>query len=342
MKWRVVEIPELRGYVIEWAEPGNYLLSHRNQIYRTESLNPPFAHIADIDASLWRRAASASRLAQRLLRFSVNNLIPLSNGEIFVSFDKSVGLVRAGKFVSLDGLNRPCRTLRSSIAVDPNGDLYFGEYISNPERTPISIYRYTPGDDSVECVLELEGIRHVHGIYRDHYEDSFLCLTGDVAGECRMIRTRDKFQTFETIGSGDESWRAVSVLFTEDAIFYGTDAEHETNQIYCLNRATRDRKRLGEVSGTVFYSQALNRDLFFATTAEGAPSQKENVASILHVDPSGNLSEIAKFRKDRWNGTLFGFGTVYFPNIFSASSRLFFHLSALEGDNRTFEIIAND
>jgi hypothetical protein len=340
MTWKVVEIPELRGYVIEWAEPDNYLLSRRNQIYRSKELKPPFEHIADFTAPYWREVVSISRLGQRLLRFSVNNMIPLANGDIFVSFDKSVGLIRNGKYLPLGGLNRPCRTLRSSIAVGANGDLYFGEYISNPDRTRISIYRYKPGSDSVEAISEVEGIRHIHGIYRDPYEDSFLCLTGDSAGECRILRSSDRFLSFEELGSGDESWRAVSAIFTQDAIFYGTDAEHRTNVIFRLDRVTRERRNIGEVGGTVFYSQALKDDVFFATTAEGAPGQAENVATICRLTSSLGLSEIAKFRKDRWNRILFGFGTIYFPNIYSSPERLFFHLSALDRDNSTFELIA--
>lgn len=346
MSWRIKEVPELKGFVVEWAEPGNYLLSRRNQIYRSTDLKPPFELIAEVEAPFWREVGSFSRLGQRLLRFSVTNAIPLTDGEIFVSFDKSVGVIRNGKYLHLQGLERPCRILRSGAAIDEAGNLFFGEYVSNDDRGPVNIYRHVPGTgtDSVEKVFTFpkNSIRHIHGIYFDVYDRSLVCLTGDADSECRMLRTRDGFKTIETVGEGDESWRAVSVLFAADTIYYGTDAEYRANTIYELDRATGDRKMVGEVSGTVFYSQQFMGEMFFATTAENAPSQTENVAAIWNVDAAGNLKEITIFAKDRWHATLFGFGTVYFPHVSSTSDELFFSLSATERDNRTFRIVSND
>ena len=33
MKWTVEEVPELKGYTVEWAEPGNFYLSRRNVLF---------------------------------------------------------------------------------------------------------------------------------------------------------------------------------------------------------------------------------------------------------------------------------------------------------------------
>ena len=43
MEWRVEEIPELRGYTIEWAEDRDYILSKRNRLFRSTSLQKPLA-----------------------------------------------------------------------------------------------------------------------------------------------------------------------------------------------------------------------------------------------------------------------------------------------------------
>ena len=58
---------------------------------------PPFKKIATVDAPSWKNLAANFRLAQRLLRFQVTNIIPLSNKDLFVTFDKSVGIVREWK-----------------------------------------------------------------------------------------------------------------------------------------------------------------------------------------------------------------------------------------------------
>src|SRR5688500_15416846 len=150
MTWKVEPIPELRGYTVEWAEDGNYYLSRRNFLFHSPDLKPPFNKIATIGAPSWKQAASSFRLAQRLLRFMVTNVVPLANGELFVTFDKSVGIIRDGKYVELAGLERPCRVLRSACAVDQNGDIYFGEYLANDERGEMRVYRYSPGSDALE------------------------------------------------------------------------------------------------------------------------------------------------------------------------------------------------
>jgi hypothetical protein len=341
MNWTVEEVPELQGYTVEWAEDGDYFLSRRNVLYRSPDLDPPFEKIAAINAPGWKSIVSNVRLAQRLLRFMVTNVVPLDNGEIFVTFDKSVGVIRNGRYRELEGLARPCRVLRSACAVDGKGEVYFGEYLANDERGPMRIYRYKPGSNELQVpyFFPAGSIKHIHGIYADNKTDSLVCLTGDKESECRMIRTFDGFDTVETIGEGDETWRAVSILFDDHAMYYGMDAEFRSNHVYRLDRETGEKKSLGEVSGTVFYSKQLGEDLFFATTAENAPSQKENVASIWNVSADGELNEVVKFQKDSWHGTLFMFGTIHFPYANKLPDELYFSLVGVKEDNRTFRLV---
>jgi hypothetical protein len=164
-------------------------------------------------------------------------------------------------------------------------------------------------------------------------------LTGDDLHECQILQSFDGFQTIKTVGQGDETWRAVSILFQKNYLFYGMDAEFRTNHIYQFNRETNERKSLGEVSGTVFYSKKLGDDLFFTTTAENAPSQKENVAAIWHVVEDGNCEKLVSFEKDRWHKTLFQFGTIHFPYENKLNDVLYFHLVGVKGDNQTFRMM---
>jgi hypothetical protein len=333
----VATVPELHGYQIEWAEPGNYYLSRRNVLYHSKDLKKPFTEVGRVTVPFWKAAAANFRLAQRLFRFFFYNVIPLRNGEIFVTFDKTVGVFRNGKYVSLGGLFRPCRVLRSGCGVDQHGDVYFGEYLANDDRGEMRVYRYRPGRDTVEIAHSFPAgsIKHIHGLYFDKYTDSVWCLTGDKPAECQMLRTTDGFITVETVGSGDETWRAVSVLFTPDHFYYGTDAEYRDNEIFKVDRQTLERTSLGQVSGTVFYAKQIGNDLFFGTTAENAPSQKENVAAVWHIGPSGKIEKIAEYPKDMWHAGLFLFGTIHFPASNDLENRLFFNTVAVKSDNST-------
>ena len=340
MKWKIEEIPELKGYTVEWAEAGNFYISRRNVLFHSKNLKPPFEKLAVIDAPSWKQFASNFRLAQRLLRFQATNVIPLANGDLFVTFDKIVGIVRNGKFQTLNGLERPCRVLRSACAVDADGNIFFGEYLANDERGEMRVYKYKSGGDALEIIYTFppDSIKHIHGIYFDEFTKSLFCLTGDDEKECQILQTFDEFQTVKVTGSGDETWRAVSVLFTENALFYGMDAEFRANHIYKFDRETSERESLGEVSGTVFYSKKLSDELFFTTTAENAPSQKENVAALWNVNSEGKCVELAKFKKDFWHPTLFQFGTIHFPCVNKLEDELHFSLVGVEEDNRTFRI----
>src|SRR4029078_643943 len=103
---------------------------------------------------------------------------------------------------------------------------------------------------------------------------------GDHPNECRILRSFDGFKTSKVVGEGDETWRAVSILFSKDRFFYGTDDAHRSNKIFSVDRSRGGRIAIGDVNGTVFYSKRLGTEMFFATTAENAPSQSENVATI--------------------------------------------------------------
>jgi hypothetical protein len=340
MNWKVENVPELRGYTVEWAEPGNFYLSRQNRLFHSENLKPPFKQIATFAAPFWKQAVSNFRLAQRVLRFMVTNVIPLKNGDLFVTFDKSVGIIRDGRFQELKGLERPCRVLRSACAIDDGGDIFFGEYLANEERGEMRIYKYSQGSDTLETayVFPPDSIRHIHGLYFDEFTKSVFCLTGDKEAECLILRSFDGFKTTETVGKGDETWRAVSILFNKNYFYYGTDAEFRANHLYKVNRESLERENLGEVSGTVFYSKKLGEDLFFTTTAEDAPSQKEKVAALWHVDSAGDYREIVKFKKDSLNGTLFMWGTIHFPFVNKLENELYFHLVGVKEDNQTFRV----
>ena len=54
----------------------------------------------------------------------------------------------------------------------------------------------------------------------------------------------DALQTLPAVGAGDETWRAVSVQFTRDAVWYATDAEFRPNRLFRLDRASGRRREI--------------------------------------------------------------------------------------------------
>jgi hypothetical protein len=356
----VREETELRGFTVEWAEPGSLLLSRYNELYAAESLGGPRRRLLSFPRPAWKSAASRVRLAQRALRFMYYNALPLGDGSLFLTFGKSIGWLPrwsaaapggassvprgsaaegGGAPLIPTGLLRPTRVLRSGCALF-DGAVYFGEYLDNAERHELPIYRYTPGDARVEIahLFPAGAIRHMHGIYFDPFEGELWAAGGDVGGECRIMRSSDGFKTIDVVGSGDESWRVVSLRFTKDSIFYATDAEFTQNHIYRIDRRSGVREQLAPVEGPVFYSTTVAGRNFFAVTAERCPSSQGDVATIWEAGDGVEPHRIATFDKDLWSVRYFMPGSIDFPRGPGLPDRLLFRLTALKGDGRTFSI----
>lgn len=348
MTWSVDAVPSLNGYTVEWIEPGRVLLSKRNKLYSAASPTAERKLVGQVDGVAWKNIASQFRLGQRVARFMVYNAVPLADGTIFVTFDKQQGIISEGKYQPLQGVMRPFRVLRRACAMGKDGAIYFGEYLDNPERGAMNVYRHVPGTNRAEIAYTFEAgqVRHIHGVYADPHSDTLWCVTGDGATESRVTRTFDSFRTLETVGTGDESWRTVSLLFTEDAIYYASDAEFHENHVYRLDRRTGERTMVGEIDGPVYYSHAVGKDLFFAVTAELCPSQKEPVASLWHVSSDGQMKRVYSVQKDlvqkkKW-ADIFMPGTMHFPAGPGNDGETFFHGVGLSGiDNRTLRLYRN-
>jgi hypothetical protein len=333
MRWLLGREPRFEGYTVEWVEPGNFILSRRDMLFQTIGPGSEIRPLARFRTPLPQRILSRSRLAQRLLRFSFYNVVRLEGSTYFLSFGKSIGLLRNGQVIDITGMRRPARILRNACAVDARGDLYFGEYVPYEPRGEVHVYRLPAGSTRVEIAHTFAPgeIGHVHGVYFDPYDDSLWCVTGDAPSECRMLRTQDGFRTVGVMGAGDESWRCVSLLFTPSAVYYGTDSEFIRNLLYRIPRTGGPREVLAQLEGPVYYSTSCGEDLFFGVTAELCPSQVEPSGVIWNVAPDGTCRRVAALSKDRLPVRYFMPGTINFAGGPGLADDVYFQGVALVG-----------
>jgi len=320
-------------------DEGLVLLSRRRSLFAAESLTDEPRLIGTVDIPLWKAAASRVRLGQRLLRSMFYNVMPLDDGRVFVTFNRQVGFLEDGRYRAVAGLERPCRVLRRGVARDAKGTVYFGEYLDNSERGAMRVYRLPAGSSRLEVAHTFAAgeIRHIHGVYFDPVGDALWCLTGDHGDEARILRTTDGFRTVEKVGGGDESWRAVSALFTSEAIFYAMDAEFTENKVFRLDRASGERREIGAVDGPVYFSHQCGSDLFFAVTAELCPSQVGKNATLWLFDGE-HLSPLLSFEKDALPN-YFMPGTLHLPAGPGRSDRFALHGVGLSrAGNRCIEL----
>ena len=328
------------SYVVEWADSRGYILSKLNRLYFSADLNPPYRFIGAFPAPLLQRILARNRVAQRALRFMYYNVIGITSERIFVTFQKSLGVFENGEFSAIFGQLRPSKVLRGGCALDDRGGIYLGEYFSNDTRHEVNVYYLAPDSHKLEVVHVFEpgAIRHIHGLHFDPYEKHVWVVTGDRGSECRILRTKDHFKTLEVVGQGDETWRAVCMVFRKDAFYYATDAEFQQNHVRKIDRKTLESSALFEVDGPVYYAKDISDHIFFGSTAEGAEIQKQNRACLWSVDNQDNSQMVASYDKDIFPN-IFMPGTLHFPLGNDGHNRLLFNCVGLSGvDNQTMEI----
>lgn len=339
---RLRDLPALRGFGVEWAEPGHLVVSRRNRLYAGSSPAGPFRPVGDVPAPLYRRIAARSRPLQRLLRHMIYNVLRLGDSVYFVTFDRSVGVLENGEFRPLRGWDEYARVLRGACAIGRDGAIYFGAYLGNPKRREVRIFRYALGQSDMEVVYTFAPgiIRHVHGVFADPWDNSLWVTAGDIGDECRILRTSDYFRSIEQVGGGDETWRCVCLQFTETGIVYGMDAQFCQNWLYVIERETGRRRALQALEGPVYYSASRGRSLYFAVTAELCPSQVGRAATLWEVHPDRTCTRVAIFKKDWLPVRYFMPGTLDFPNGPGLPDQLLFRCTAVVPDNRVMSLPA--
>lgn len=211
--------------------------------------------------------------------------------------------------------------LLQGCCVDDSGVLYYGEYSGFRERRDTHIYCFQA--DWPECriyyTFPVGSIRHIHAVQHDPFSGAIWVATGDRDEESRIgfftnIEGRPKLNV---IASGDQRFRAVSLLFTHKYVYWGTDAQDRSNAIVRWCRSTGSLEHLATVDGPVFYSTTDSRGrLFFTTAAERMRNEKSSASLWMSEDGQG-WSKVALWKKHNFPAVfgydVFGFGVLSLP-----------------------------
>jgi hypothetical protein len=207
-------------------------------------------------------------LPRRIRRnIGIHNVVVLPSGTILIQYDGIYRYDGNGIFAQRvfgfrqDNIIGP---LKNGFVVDDRtGNVYWGEYnIARPYS--VRIFKgYNDGRKWKECYrFPLGRIRHVHSIIPDYYRDRLWICTGDSDNETALFYTDDDFQSVNLFGGGDQSWRMVSLLPCEDALYWGSDAGQDAssnvlNYIYKWDFQKNKRERLACIDKPAYYSTLL-------------------------------------------------------------------------------------
>ena len=146
--------------------------------------------VADFRPAWWRSLTSRSSFTYRLVRDGFHALAVLD--------DKTMTAAVPGAIVTRSGASGEFRVthkvLRGTrplhITAVPGGNIYWGEYFDNRERSEVHIYASADRGQTwnVAHTFPTGAIRHVHNIVYDRWAECLWIFTGDDGAECRVLR----------------------------------------------------------------------------------------------------------------------------------------------------------
>ena len=220
---------------MHWAADDEVLLSRGRRLLRSRDGGINWSEVFELPVGFRHRISGWSKPLRRLFRGGVyhvsrlgDRLVVFGNGWIY-PVDLETGSLAADPQAIVG--SRPLMS-----AVDPFGNIFYGEYRSNDDRSPVAVFKSADGGKSWGRAWTFDSVRHVHGVFWDPWEEAIWVTTGDEDQESVIWRTTDGFRSLQPILCGSQQTRAVQLLFTEEAVFFGSDTPREANWLYRLAR----------------------------------------------------------------------------------------------------------
>ncbi len=286
------------------------------------------------------------RLSRHALRVGLHHLLPLQNGNIFVTAKrKSFVLNPQGEVVATFTGYQGNKPGHQGVCQTPDGTIFFCEYLMNMDRSKaIHLYRSTDNGLSFQIIktFPADDIRHLHYIKWDEYEKCLWMGTGDYGPnneECRLYKSTDNGDSWELIGRGSQDWRAIGLCFTKDYVIWGTDAGScpDTVHFVRMDRKTHQIEILEDFEGPCHGCASFkNGRAFFSTGVEGGENELDNFARMKEYrnEKTENLFQL---KKDIWP-LIIQYGVMRFPLGTDECHTVVFTAMGLKGHGETVMI----
>jgi len=177
-----------------------------------------------------------------------------------------------------------------------DGSILLGEYFGNKERKNVSIYISKDNGRTWQVAHDFRPgqIRHVHAVQQDPYTGKVWICTGDHNHESTVAWSTDGCKTLNPIGQGSQIWRVCQLVFTKDALFWGTDTGNAAvSGIYRWDRKTHELTKLVDIPGEMFYATRLARGtIVMSTICRGARNEKDYRTRLWIVTHGKNVASI--------------------------------------------------
>jgi hypothetical protein len=264
--------------------------------------------------------------------------VKINNEDLLIfSFQKKIYELNLKTFEISDGFNlinsRPLNFEFIDGITGIEEGVYFGEYKSNPQKKPISIYkRYGVDNWKIVYTFNQGMIEHVHNIISDKFNDMVYILTGDLGNGAAIWGVKNNFNSIETIHKGDQNYRSCIAFPTPDGLVYATDSPFTNNSIRLLHKNDISEwfsSEICKINGPCIYGVKFNNDLIFSTSVEGEGISSNFLYNLFSIKRGSGIVDdfvcvykgnfytgfnlIYKSKKDKLPYLLFQFGVINFP-----------------------------
>lgn len=293
-----------------------------------------FNKVVDLKVPFLWKALGKFRLSSRAFRLGIRDLRILKSETFLVIAAKKIFRLKGGEFEVVHSFKRGLGPLRGGWCEDDKGNCYLGEYFLNNKRdAPVHLIKSEDDGQSWRVIRSLSIIRHIHCVQYDPFSRRIWMGTGDRDEESSISFSEDEGRSWTEIGSGNQMFRAVSLLFTEDYVYWGSDAPTRQNFIYRYKRKNGKIEKLVAVDGPVHQSAILDGIKLFATAAEGNSEGKsaewDRKAHIWASEDGIHWEDLTRWEKDFWPYIL-GYGRVLFANGRYKGNDVYFTTQALK------------
>ena len=211
--------------------------------------------------------------------------------------------------------------------------VYFGEYISNDAKGPVSLYRrIAPGQWELAYTFPAGSINHVHNIVGDSEGGRVFILTGDFGKAAAIWIATDNFARVDRwLDEGQQS-RACWLNIDPEGILFASDTQFETKHLYRVveqsgGQPLHVQQLFPLVGSSIYQSQGRGSVVVFSTAIEPNPSvgllalfdrgphdgMLGNMACIYVGSALHGFTVLASGTNDSWPLRLFQFGSFTFP-----------------------------
>ena len=332
-------IKKVRGYKpLHYCE-GGIILSRGYEIYKADYALNDIRYVGSVPSSLTKRVLCKFRLTARLLRLDIGaSRYVQASRELLVCCSSSIFSIKLDEAnIKLDfNIPKGSKPL-SLVTVDVPGfeeGVYYGEYLSNPKKESVRIFRRSPnGSWSVAYTFPDGEINHIHSIIQHRNGGSLFILTGDFGEGAAIWEATDGFRNVKRIVSAGQSSRACWMAMQEGKFYFATDTQLDFNYASSFDLNEKDVSKVVKIFpilGSSIYSLSMEGGMIFSTAVEPdeikgnkffalfsrkiGPGIICEKAAIYSWVFQGAASLVITAKKDILPFRLFQFGSFQFPS----------------------------